>query len=357
MKTKLSNIFIAVAMLTLVGCDNGKSDKKDVVAAPAGIPQGRVTVQNDQNSFCDIGPTSLTCSQYGRQCVQPITYTDLTTMCQNVQTALNSFSTTCGQMGLNAVLAQRCSGVVQNYPGQPGYPQNPIAQQPLDPNFREIQCEFEAYRFSQHKILFANFSSQNGTGLMKTSLLIDGRIAQSLDLRSSFLGIDIGRFGRTKFTFTPANLKGSADTITLSTTGLNGEIKMVQSGFAGNEVRIEAQNESGSSRLMVACKGVGNFKRVASAKTATQYVCTGKSDLGYKNEDIEIALPYNASLIGTETELAEGLTMSIQDDRVQLTAAGVASDVTVQTSAFLKEKLQLTIKDTMSDVNLTCLPK
>ncbi len=353
MKTKLSRILYAVAILSLVGCDNGKSDKKDVVASPAGIPQGRVTVLNDQNNFCDIGPSSMTCTQYGQQCVQPFTYTDLKTMCQNVQTALNSFMTTCGQMGLNAVLAQRCAGVIQNNSGQPGFPQNPIAQQPLDPNFREIQCEFEAYRFNKRKY----FSTHSSTGLMKTSLLIDGRIAQSLDLRSSFLGFDIGQFGKTKFTYTPANLKGSADTITLSTTGLNGEIKMVQSGFAGSEVRIDAQNDSGSTRLMVACKGLGNFKRLASAKTVTQYVCSGKSDLGYKNEDIEIALPYNASLIGTETELAEGLTMSIEDERVQLTAAGVAGDVTVQTSAFLKEKLQLIIKDTVSDVSVTCLPK
>lgn len=340
-------------MFGLSACDNGKSDKKDVVASPAGITQGRVSVLNDPNNYCDIGPTSITCNQYGQQCVQPFTYSDLTTMCQNVQSALNSFSTTCGQMGLNAVLAQRCAGVVQTYPGQSGFPQTPIAQQPLDPNFREIQCEFEAYRYNQRKY----FSSHSGTGLMKTSILIDGRISQSLDLRSSFLGFDIGKFGKTKLIFTPANLKGSADTITLSTTGLDGEIKMVQSGFAGSEVRIEAQNDSGSLRLMVACKGLGNFKRVASAKTATHYVCKGKSDLGYKNEDIEIALPYNASLIGTETELAEGLTMSIQDERVQLTAAGVASDITVQTSAFLKEKIQLTINDAMSDVNVTCQPK
>ena len=355
MKKKLSKILIAVAMLSLVACDGGKDDKKEVLATPAGIPQGRVTVLGDQNNFCDIGPSSITCTQYGQQCVQPFTYTNLATMCQNVQAALNSF-TTCGQAGLNAVLTQRCAGVVQNSPGQSGFPQNqlqPIVQQPLDPNFREIQCEFEAYRYNQRKY----FSTQSGTGLMKTSLLVDGRISQSLDLRSSFLGFDIGQFGITKLNYSPANLKGSADTITLSTTGLNGEIKIVQSGFAGNEVRIDAQNDSGSMRLMVACKGLGNFKRIASAKSVTQYVCTGKSDLGYKNEDIEIALPYNSSISGTETELADGLTMTIQDERVQLTAAGVASDVTVQTSAFLKEKVQLTIKDLGSDVNVTCSPK
>lgn len=343
-------------MLTFVGCDNGKSDKKEVVAAPAGIPQGRVTAQNDQNSFCDIGPTSMTCTDRGNQCTPQFSYTDLATMCHGVQSALKSFSITCGQIGLNAVLAQRCGGVLPNTPGQPGFPHNPISQQPLGPNFHEIKCEFDTYRSVQHKVLFLDFPSQTGTGLIQTTLLIDRQNSILFDLRNIF-GIDIGKFGLTQLTFTPANLKGSADTITLSNKGLNGEIKMVQSGFAGNEVRIEAQDDSGSLRLMVACKGLGNFKRVASAKTATQYVCKGKSDLGYKNEEIEIALPYNASLIGTETELAEGLTMSIQDEQVQLTAAGVGGDVTVQTSAFLKEKLQLTINDALSDVNVTCSPK
>ncbi len=356
MKTQISKILIATALLCFAACDGGSDSKKEVVAAPAGIPQGRVTVQNDQNSFCDIGPSSMTCSQFGQQCAQPFTYTDITTMCQNVRTALSSFNP-CGTAGLNAVLLQRCAGVAQNFPGQfpgqAGLPPNPIIQQPLDPNFREIQCEFEAYRVNQRKY----FQTRSGTGLMKTSLIIDGRTRQDVDLRSSFLGIDIGQFGKTKFSFMPANIKGSADTITLSNRGLNGDIEMRQSGFAGKEVRLEAQNDEGSVRLTVACKGLGNFKRIATIKAVSQYVCTGKSDLGLKNEDIEINLPYNASLIGTETELAKGLIMTIEDETVQLTATGVDTDMTIQAKGFLKEKVQLSIKDLGSDVNVTCSPK
>ena len=350
MKNRLSKILVVAALLMLSACDRGDSSKKEIIAAPAGIPQGRVNVQNDQNNFCDIGANSLTCSEWGRQCTQPIQFTDLNSLCQNVRSALRT-NWVCGQVGLNAIVNQRCAGVNSIAPGQPGYPQNP--QQPLDPNFREVQCEFEAFRVKKGRF----FDSQTGTGLIKTSMIIDGRRSQEINLRSRFLGFDIGHFGLTKLSYIPANLKGTSDNLVLSNRGLNSEIMIKQSGFAGQEVRIDAQNESGSMRLTVACKGLGNFKRIAAAKTVSEYTCTGKSDLGYGTEEIEVSLPYNTSLSGSETELAEKLTMAIQGDRVQLTAVGVASDVTVQTSAFLKEKVQLTIKDLGSDVDVTCSPK
>ena len=354
MKKYISKTLIAAVILSFSACEKG-SDNKEVVAAPAGVPQGRINSANDASNYCDIGPNSVSCFEWGRQCPQ-ISFTDLPTLCQNIQSSLYSMNT-CGQSALNAVLAQRCNGVATNQPGLPGFPQNPIGQQPLNPDFREVQCEFEAVRLSQKKILGFRTNYKVDTGLIKTSLIVDVRHKQEFDLRNHFLGFNIGQFGQTKLIFNPANLNGTADTFSLLNRGLNNEIEIKQSGFAGNVVRLEAQDDSGNMKLVVACKGLGQFKRIASIKSVTQYSCTGKSDLGTGTEDIDTILPYNTTLSGTETELAENLSMAIQGDRVQFTANGIGDEITVQTSAFLKEKVQLTIKDLWNDVSVTCSPK
>ncbi len=347
--------------MAIVGCNGGSDSKKDVIAAPVGVPPGRVSVANDPTSYCEISPNSVVCRERDNLCPLPaIQFADLPTFCGEIQ-RLQSRSFGCGYDSLTAVLQQRCAQLQPTNPGQNGNPNYPAYPNPniqgsnsaLDANFREIQCEFEAFRFKQKKY----FYTQAGTGLIKTSLLLDVRYGQEFDLRNNFLGFDIGQFGTTKFIFSPAKLKGSADTITLSSDGLNGEMLIKKSGFAGDEVRIEAQNDSGNARLKVSCRGVGRFQRIAAIKTVSQYVCTGKSKLDSVLEKIDVSLPYNLSLNGSETELASGLSMTIQNNRVQLTATGIDGDVTVQTSAFLKEQVQLDIKELMSSVNVTCAPK
>ncbi|OFZ29479.1 MAG: hypothetical protein A2622_07055 [Bdellovibrionales bacterium RIFCSPHIGHO2_01_FULL_40_29] len=363
MKTKLSQVVITAMMLVLSACDGGGGDggKKEVIANPVGVPQGRVNAQSfngvDQNNYCDITANSMTCFSIGwnnQQCAStPIQFTDITTMCQNVRAALNSFER-CGQQGMNAVLQQRCQGVGQNV--LPGQPLNPITQQPLDPNFREVQCEFEASRVKQGKWI----QTHRGTGAITASAIVDSRTKSTISLRSIFSHIfDIGHFGDTKMTFTPASLKGTADTITLSNRGLNKEIEMKKSGFAGQIVRLEADSDDGvtTMRYKVACKGLGEFKRIASARPVSKYVCKGTSNLGFYKEDIDLSLPYNMDLVGDDVELASQLMMTIQNDRVQITATGVAGDVTVQASGYLKEKVQLVISDYGNNVDVTCSPR
>ncbi len=364
MKKLIVKSVLGVCLSAIVGCNGGSDSKKDVIAAPVGVPSGRVSVANDPSSYCEINPNSIVCSERGQMCQLPqIQFTDLPTFCGAIQQLQNqNQNMNCGYQSLTAVLQQRCSQLQTNNPGQNGNPNYPVYptpnipgsnQQALDVNFREVQCEFEAFRFKRKY----GMDFQTGTGLIKASLLLDVRRGQEFNLRSSFLGFDIGQFGTTKLSFSPASLKGSADTLTLSTNGLNGEIEIKKSGFAGEEVRIDAQNKSGNAMLKVSCRGIGRFKRIASVKTVSQYVCTGKSKIDSSLEKIAVSLPYNLSLNGSETDLASGLSMTIQDNRVQITATGIDGDVTVQTSAFLKEQVQLNIKDLMSSVNVTCSPK
>ncbi len=358
MKTRttklLLSIGLSVGLMTLSACGGGGSDsKKDVVAAPVGMPQGRVTVAGDPSSYCEVGSNTLVCTERGQMCnIQQIQFSDLPSLCRGVELARNS-ATFCGYQSLTAVLQQSCSGVLLNSPGQTVIPSVPAQPQFSDINFREVQCEFEGFRIKQGRFGYVQF----GTGLLKGPLVIDTRYSQEIDLRNTFLGLDIGTFGKTKLIFTQAKLAGSADTITVSNTGLNKDIRIEKSGFAGDEVRIDAQSDDGSTRLTVACRGKGSFVRKATAKAVSQYVCTGKSRLGSESETINLSLPYNLNLNGSETELAENLTMTIQDNRVQLTAKGVDGDLTVQTSAFLKEQARLTINDFSRSVNVTCSPK
>lgn len=363
MKKLLVKSVISICLTAIVGCSGGSDSKKDVIAAPVGVPPGRVSAASDPDSYCEINSTKLVCNERGNSCPLPqIQFTDVQTFCSAVQQLQNQIQNrSCGYRSLTAVLQQRCAQLQASNPGLNGNPNYPVYPTPnipgsnlaLDVNFREIQCEFEAFRFKQRKY----FHTQAGTGLIKASLILDVRYSQEFNLRNNFLGFDIGQFGTTKLIFSPAKLKGSADMITLSSDGLNGEILLKKSGFAGEEVRIDAQNDSGEARLKVSCRGVGHFKRIAAVKAVSQYVCTGKSKLGSVLEKIDVALPYNLNLNGSETELASGLSMTIQDNRVQITAAGIDGDVTVQTSAFLKEQVQLNIKDFSSSVNITCSPK
>ncbi len=362
MKKLLLKSILSACLLISVGCNGGSDSKKDVVAAPVGVPPGRVSVFNSPDNFCDINPSSIVCSEYGQQCsLPPIQFTDLPTFCNAIH-GLQAQSRNCGYNSLNAVIQQRCASLQPMNPGHNGNPNSPVFptpnipgsnQQALDVNFREFQCEFEAFRFKRKY----GMDFQTGTGLIKASLLIDVRRRQEFNLRNNFLGVDIGQFGTTNLIFSPAKLNGTADTLTLSTNGLNGEIEIIKSGFAGEEVRIDAQNKSGNAMLNVSCRGIGRFKRIASVKTVSQYVCTGKSKIDSSLEKIDVSLPYNLTLNGSETKLASGLSMTIQDNRVQLTATGIDGDVTVQTSAILKEQVQLNIKDLMSSVNVTCSPK
>lgn len=380
MKSKLSKVILGAVFFSLVACNKNSEDKKGAVPASpervyATTFNGQTQVQ-DQNNYCDISVVSgaqksLIC--YSAQVnLQPcagsaVQFTDAT-MCPVINQTLQSpYGQQCGQRAMISLYQQRCSNINNGLPNQinnPGYPlpAQPITQigtQPLDPNFKTIQCDFEALRHVQGRWINRDYN----TGRLTTSIIIDSRLRQEIDLRSKFLVFDIGSFGVTKMIYTPAGLKGSADKMTVLNKGLNETMTTSQSGFAGEEVRLEAQNDEGSMRLVVSCKGQSQFKKNLATKTYTKLSCKGTSSLGSRTEKIDLMLPYDISLTQNEITLAENLVMKVSGDtsgqdnaRISFTTTKVNEDLTVQSSAYLKTNTQLKINDGYSEVDVSCTP-
>ena len=382
MLAKSSQLIVCLAFLSLAAC-NGSSDSKK---SPAVVPLApeRVNALDrfgavDQSNYCDIstpsaGNKTVVCyspqgNQYGQPINQPnaalcagvtISYADAN-MCSALQQVLQSNSQRCGQFALQYLYQQKCANVNSVQPGPtPGLTPGP--SQPLDSNFKAIQCEFEAARTVQYRFFGRTYEEVKNTGHLTTMVTIDSRIRQSVDLRGLFLGIDLGSFGTTKMTFSPATLSGGAESITISNSGLNGNTAASQSGFAGEEVRLETQNDDGTLRLMVSCKGTSIFKKPI-VKSFSKLTCKGSSNLGSRKEIINVSLPYGGNLLQNEITLAENLVMTVTGDtankdnaRITLMATGVDTDLTVKTSAYLKTSAQLKVDDGYSSVDVTCIP-
>ncbi|MFZ3230406.1 MAG: hypothetical protein WA160_09385 [Pseudobdellovibrio sp.] len=379
MKTKLILTLAGLALLGLTACNKGDSGgEKDAVipATPNRIYAVGYNCQTDVNSYCDISPDqlSVTCTNQiqANQASAPLVITTANgnSMCANLQLQSNAYGqsfnqSACSRTAMQAVLSSpTCTAALplnipnQNIPNQ-NIPQFPEIIQPTDPNTRVIQCEFDAARQIQGKWINRNFS----TGHIYTSVVVSGNIKQVIDLRRKFIGIDIGDFGNTSMTFNPANLKNGLETITLSNSGLNRSITTSQLGFARQEVRLEAENEDGSMKLMISCTDKTAAKKSTVETSFTSYKCKGTSNLGSSNEVIDLTLPFNKSLLSNEIQLADGLVMNITGDssgqnnaRVVLTASGISSEVTIRSSAYLKSAAQIKINDGFNAVDVTCLP-
>ncbi len=403
MNQKFLKVAISTAMISLAACNKDSDNIKGAAAVPvaperiyAVTSNGFSTVQ-DQNNYCDITATSpnqksLVCySSQGNgsaACAGPAINFESKdqAMCAAIQQAMFSQNSMggfqqqfpqqniqqqqCGRVALQSLFnqfQQRCSlagtgtgnQLNPNLPQQPVQPFPPITNigtQPLDPSFKTIQCEFEALRHVEGRWIQRDYN----TGHLTTSVVIDSRMRQEIDLRRKFLGIDIGDFGNTKMTFTPAGLRGAADTITVSNSGLNQTTSTSQSGFAGQDVRLEIQNDEGTLRLMVSCKGQSQFKKNLATKTFTKFNCKGSANLGSRNEKIDISLPYQ---IQNDVELAKNLTLNMSGDtanqdnaRVSITAFNDTEGLTIQTSAYLKTSAQMKMSDGYSNVEVICSP-
>ena len=393
MKTKLSLLMISAAILSLTACNKNDDSKPAAVpVAPERVFARSFNGTLDQANYCDIsgtgsGQKSLVCYSpqnnynpiYQNQnqnqnsaatCASiSIQFTDAT-LCNTLQQVLYQNQNQCGILAMQSLYNQRClTNGIPNQTLNPGFPVpvGPNIPQPsfpgatpTDPNYRVINCDFEASRTVQGKI----FERTYNTGHMTTSMTVDSRMAQTINLRSLFLGFDIGSFGKTEMIYTPAGLKGSADTIKVSNNGLNETISMSQSGFAGEEVKLDAQSDDGLTRLMVSCKGQGKFKKNTTTTVFSKLNCKGTSNLGARKEQVNLSLPYNTNLLGHEISLAENLVLTVSGDssaqqdnaRLTLTASNVDVDLTVQTSAYLKTAGQIKIDDGYTAVDVTCSP-
>ncbi len=375
MTSKILNLVLSTAFLGLVACDKGGSDdKKTTAVVPAAPERIFATSSNgmqDQNNYCEIsvisgGQKSVICYSVaingGPACAGPvIPFTDanLCPTIQNLPFQMNS----CGQIALRSLVQQKCVNQNQNQNLNPNFPQQPITNiggQPIDANFKTIQCDFEAIRLEQTYWSSREFS----TGRLTTSFPIDSRVSQKINLRGRFFNFDISSFGDTTMTFTPASLRGSPDKITVANSGLNRTITTSQTGFAGQEVKLEAQNDDGTMRLMVSCVGRSQFKKNLAAKNYSKLSCKGTSNLGSRTEKIDLLLAYDNSLTQNEINLADNLVMNVsgdsgpsQDDaRVSIAATSMDDGLTIKTSAYLKTSAQLKIDSGYLTVDVTCTP-
>lgn len=176
---------------------------------------------------------------------------------------------------------------------------NPIQ---LDPSIKSFQCEFEGQRYKSHKYFSSNVYIPKTTSL----ITLGGPGEQTVYLRTKFLGLDPGKFGTMYMRYVPAAKdKSRADTIILANEGLDKNMRMTQSGFAGQEVKLEAQDDG--MFISISCKGATQFKESPAHTGKTNLVCTGKSSTATSaEEEINTIIPLNSIIAGESFAISQG---------------------------------------------------
>lgn len=224
-------------------------------------------------------------------------------------------------------------------------PQAPVTSPaPLDPMIKSFQCDFEAFRDTTKK--YWKFSSR----IPKTTSLITlyGNTKQNVNLRSKFLGIDIGKFGEIYMQFVPGEKnKSGADTINIVNRGLNKSMSMTQSGFAGQEVKIMAAGNN--MDVSISCRGTTQFKGGADNTGKTKLICFGKSSTAVTTEEeIRFERPLNSIIAGEVFEISSAVSAKLDSKAATITFEasldpGIAPAVI--SVASLKSPAMLTISD------------
>ena len=231
----------------------------------------------------------------------------------------------------------------------------------LDPSIKSFLCEFEGQRYKNHK------HGQSYVNIPRTTSIITlaGPGAQTVYLRNSFFGFDMGKFGTIYLRYIPAAQdKSKADTIILVNEGLNKNMIMTQSGYAGQEVKLEAAKEDLS--LSVSCKGTTEFKEAPAQTGKTNLVCTGSASTALSSvEEINTTIPLNSIVAGEAFAISQTSTALM----AQLDSA--ASRITyianmdsekapiVQSTASLKSPSRVYVKGNSRDehagwIKVTC---
>lgn len=353
MKIKLLTIVVGAAMFGLTGCNDKGSDHQ-VVAIP-GLPQGRVNSFNDPNNYCDVsqeqktvtcGTTSVNRWGNAQTCLAPtIQFNDLQSLCLNLSNALNStlnLNSQCGRTGMAYLYSQTCNGVGQNVnppttipgiPSQPGIPTQPAK--------RIVRCDFEAVRSRGQLLQVLSRSASS-------AVLFEGSSSHTFSGTSD-------RFGKVTVSYDKAS-----DLVTIKASGVNRDTNVTQSGYAGQDVRLNINNEDDSVRVGVAC-------RDAAPRTVTNpfvsYACKGTSNLNGRNEKVDTTISAD-ELLDDEVTLATGLTLNAQglsglnSSLVTLKASGVSlANSAVLSSAYSNAVLQMKVNDGVHLVDVSCRPK
>ncbi len=256
--------------------------------------------------------------------------------------------------------AQTNPGTNPNAPGT----NNPGGNNPAQSvgGFKSVQCDYEGLKNSNHRF----FNTSVGTGRTSTIILLDSRVDSTFDLRTKFLGLDIGKFGKITLKYVPAaSTKSGTDTLILVNEGLNKNIRSSQSGFAGQEVKLEATGSGGGTSLFIACKGTSQFTGIASSAGKTSLACHGTSSTSDRqDEDIKIIIPLSTLAAGAETPLSEVLSIKVDKAATQITFIASVdpqnSNAVITSTASLTSSATFTTTDgyrsEVSDtkINVTC---
>ncbi len=353
------------SMLTACKTDGGGSANNNHVATVPG-PQGTIEAYSNPNVYCQFGGGAFTC--YQKNSINGLeicrtetkTYSDIPSMCQQIGFMQQQSQMQQCNVGvaLDRIYREHCQGIAQpiGVPVQPGFPR------PSNPNQfgqnipKTISCELTAY---------------NGRHVLPKSQMtinLDSNQRQEFNFNKHYFCIDYRRFGMTKMIFTPGSKANRlSDTITLKNEGLDSEIVFSQTGFAGQEVRLEAQDHSGRVRFELSCTGQSHFKKYAPVAKYTQFICKGKSNLLSAHGErqlIDVVLPYDSSLLNSDIQLASGLTARITGDRdnadsarIEYSADGLGRDYSSHSAAYLKTVSTFKASNGHRKVDVSCSPR
>lgn len=397
MKQKImTHVLLLMSVTALTACPQSKSS--DSNNNPQVAPQGRVMSQ-DSSSFCDLNNGTLTCygvdQNTGRQCAtlaKSYNPNDRVNLCSQLyqlrtETAFNSgFSfVQCNVEGaVSSAISQHCQGIndmwnQQSDPNDPNNPNNPNnpwnPTNPANPNqpgatvpgLKSFQCEFEAQRTSGRRWT-TNISIPRTTALVA----FDGRTEQRIDLRTKFLGIDIGRFGTFSMKYKPARGTGGDETIELRNEGLRiGEerIRIVQTGSASQEVKMEALADG--LYIKLSCRnsaqagapgGAGRNRDsgqptpFSSPVSGANLVCVGETrTVGTDREEIDLVIPLNSVAGGQEFEISPAVMGKLSGNSITYNAV-LDRDFgpTVVATSSLRSAAVIKTNDRASHIDVTC---
>lgn len=367
MKTAVYGNFIAISFLALAACKGGGGGSNKTADIP--VQPAIITAYANANIYCEVGASTLTCfnkllNQNGQLCTTEIrTFTDPATMCTQIEfLRLNNTCDT--RSALIEVSRQRCQGIQATPPVNSGrpYPQPPPINPPINngfPNRPPVMGD-------NYKNVNCSLTGHNGrVPLSGTAVIaIDTNHEQNISLNSPMSCLTSAT-GRMSLNFKPSRQVGMADQITLAVDGLNETIKLQQTGFAGEEVRIDVTDRHGDLNFQIQCSTRDQFKKRA-IPNQRKLVCRGYSDLKdstYGREVINKSFSMTSSLTESDLFLAEGLTIRViefgsgDQARIEYNAEGLGRRNSVTSSAYLRTASTFKARNGRYSVDVTCRPE
>lgn len=226
----------------------------------------------------------------------------------------------------------------------------------VDSIIKTFQCEFEGRRNKSSKFFSSNISIPKTISL----ITLDGQYEANIDLRTKFFGLDIGKFGKISMQYVPAaKTKSGTDTVILIDNGVNKNIRMSQSGFAGQRTQLEA-NEDGMF-VTVSCKGTSQFRSSNVNTGKTNLVCKGRSStVVTPEEQVNVIIPLNSLQAGQEFVISEAVSAKLDAGATTITFSGSLDPeygAMITSTASLKSSATFRIVDTSAssnEINITC---